>query len=315
MSRHANIKSQLDTRLDQLKAIGESKVKARAAYQQSCKSRGEKCNTSKSPLIHSLDSITGYRQTYKEFSSWLRENRSEVYLSKDLKLLDKEICYDYLNYRQDNNISAWVISKDQSALNKVLDLDLNKREGCLRERRQEDITRSRLPRKMDTRYNPKNYEKQIDIAKGFGLRRECVCGGNYAIKESSLFIRDSVIYCSIIGKGGKYREAPCLDKYKEIMLERYNIPEHSSLTKSEFVINYRSSVDDPLFDKYTNLIDNHAFRAEYAKDLYSQLVIEKDAKDLPMQTYYKGYYEDCVGDVSRALGHDRLNVVVDSYFK
>lgn len=123
------------------------------------------------------------------------------------------------------------------------------------------------------------------------------------------------MYYSIIGKGGRYRESPCLEEYKQTMLDRYNINEHGVLTKDEFVSNYRNSSDSPLFDRYTNLIDNHAFRGEYARNLYAQLVIEKDAKDLPMQKYYKGYYRDCLGDVSRALGHDRLIVVITSYFK
>ena len=316
MSTHPNIKSQLDTILNKLNAIGESKYDAHLAYKKSCASKFEKCNPSKSPLVHSKETIKDYRQTIREFSSWARETKPDIYYSKDLSKFDKSVCYEYLQYREADNKSAWTVSKDQSALNKVLDLDLNKREGHLKLRSDDSVTRSRLPRAMDTRYNPKNYKEPIEFAKAFGLRRECIHGGSYEVKESSLFRKDDRVYCSTIGKGGRYREAPCLEKYKDIILDRYNIEQRSSIEKEEFKFNYRNASDEPLFDKYTTLIDNHAFRGEYARNLYAELVEKKESEGIPYgQAYYKGYYSDCLRETSNALGHNRLSVVIISYFK
>ena len=47
-----------------------------------------------------------------------------------------------------------------------------------------------------------------------------------------------------------------LEECKQIMLDRYDIQEHGILEREEFVYNYRHSDDEPLFPKYTNLIDN-----------------------------------------------------------
>jgi hypothetical protein len=316
MSTHPNIKSQLDTILNKLDARGESKYDAKIAYRKSCASNGEKWNPSKTPFVHSNNTVSGYRQTIKEFSHWLKENENNIYASKDLSKVDKEICYNYLKSREDEGKSAWTLGKDQSALNKVLDLGLNRKECGLKIKEDKDVVRSRVPREMDTRYNSDNYKEPIEFAKAFGLRRECIKGGTYEVKESSLFKRADKVYCSTIGKGGKYREAVCLDKYKDIMLEKYNIQERESIEKEDFKTIYRADKSEPLFPKYTTLIDNHAFRGQYARDLYTELAEQKEAEGIPYgQKYYHGYYSDCVREVSNSLGHNRLSVVIISYFK
>ena len=314
MSMFPNIKSQLNYRLNQLSAIGESKVAAHEAYRKSCASRHEKCNPSKSPFEHSKISKKDYQQTITEFCHWAKENKPDIYASKDLKFFDKALCYEYLQSR-DSHLSAWTVHGDMSALNKVLDLGLTTKEGHLSERHQEDVTRSRTPKEMDSHYNPKNYEAPIDIANAFGLRRECIIGGDYAIKESSMFTRDDRVYCSTIGKGGRYREAPCLESYKSTILGRYNLEEREVSTKEEFRDAYRHSTDDVLFTHYTTKIDNHAFRGEYARALYAELVDKQESEGAPSyQPMYKGYFADLVRETSNALGHNRLNVVITSYF-
>lgn len=336
MTTHPNCKIQLYEIAKKMSGIGESKYAAKTSYRNACEERGEKWNPSKTSSIHSIITDKGYRQTINEFCNWVKENKSDIYATKDLNNFTKELCYEYLQYR--NIKSAWTVTKDQSALNKVFNYDLNKKEGNLRERRQEDVTRSRLPRDMDTRYNPKNYSDAIDFAKAFGLRRESIKGGDYQVKESSLFTKQGSVYCSVIEKGGRYREAPCLKKYQDAMLEKYNILERETFVRERFtqtftdsnkteIIHptimdkqgfknfYRASEDKPLFPKYTALIDNHAFRGEYARALYIQLVEAKESQPPdPNQKFYKGYLEDCVQGVSDALGHGRLSVVVISYF-
>lgn len=315
MTRHQNCKIQLDNRINNLSAIGESKYSAKTAYRHRCEERGEKWNPSKSPFIHSENSIKDYRQTVNEFCAWAREYKSDIYASKDLNNFTKDVCYEYLQLR-DITCSAWTVTKDQSALNKVFNYDLNKQEGHLSRRNQTDVTRSRVPRGMDTKYNSNNYKDAIKFSQSFGLRRESIKGGDYQVKESSLFQKDGRVYCSVIEKGGRYREAPCLEKNQEDILKKYNVEEREFGSKETFKFDYRRSTYEPLFPKYTTMIDNHAFRGEYSRNLYAQLV---DAKEFgepdSEQKYYKGYYEDIVQQVSNALGHNRLNVVVTSYFK
>lgn len=316
MTCYPNLKSQLFSRIKLLTRTGESKYDAKIAYRKSCASKGEKCNNSKTPFLHSYKTILGYSQTINHFCNWTKEHKSDVYASKDINNLDKSICYEYLKER-DYTLSPSTITKDISALNKLLDLNLNIKEGNLTRKMDVPVTRSRLDREMDHKYNPHNYKDPIELAQAFGLRRECIIGGDYAVKESSLFTRDGNVFCAVIGKGGKYREAQCLDSFKNSILDKYNVVDNPYVdtTKEEFVNSYRNSCDDVLITKYSTMIDNHAFRGEYARELYTQLAEEKEAEGIRgSQEYYKGYYEDSVGIVSRSMGHERLSVVVISYF-
>lgn len=262
-----------------------------------------------SPFIHSTGTADAYRQTTNEFSSWLKNENKEIWSTKNLDSITKDVAYRYLQERQENGLSAWTVTKDMSALNKILDLNLNKKEGGLQDRKLQDITRSRVSREHDKKYNPKNYMEQIEFSRAFGLRRESIYGGNYAVKESSLFTKDDNVFVRVIEKGGRYRESPCLRSYQNNIIEKYNIQSGESMTKEQFIESYYASKDSPLFDEYTSKIDNHAFRAEYAQDLYDEIASQKENIELD----YKGYDSSILKDVSQALGHNRLSVVVNHY--
>lgn len=262
-----------------------------------------------SPFIHSAGTADAYRQTVNEFSNWLKDNKNEVWRTKDLNSITKDVAYEYLQERESRGLSAWTVTKDMSAINKTLKLSLTKKEGNLSERRLQDITRSREVKEHDSKYNQINYAEQIDIARAFGLRRESITGGNYAIKESSFFIKNNNLYVSVIEKGGRYREAQCLESYKNDIVSRYNVEFRDSFTKNEFIEHYVDDKSDTLFDKYTAKIDNHAFRAEYGQDLYKELASEQQV----LKNDYHGYDSDIIKRVSENLGHSRKDVVVNHY--
>lgn len=306
MARQKNIKIQLHERVNSLLAIGESKHEMKKLYREKCEKLGIKWNPAKSPFIHSTDSADAYRQTVNEFSAWLKDNKNEVWSAKDLNNLDKEVAYEYLQMR-DETCSAFTVSKDMSALNKVLNLNLNKDEGNLKERFYKDITRSRGVKDHDVKYNPDNYKNQIEIACAFGCRRESILGGDYQVKEMSLFKNGGKVYISLIEKGGRYREAPCLERYQSQIEEKYNLQERESLTKSEFIELYRLDKSNHLFDRYTSKIDNHSLRHEYAKSLYKEIA---DAKDI-VKSNYRSFDKEIVQEIAHALGHNRLAVVIN----
>lgn len=66
-----------------------------------------------------------------------------------------------------------------------------------------------------------------------------------------------------------------------------------------------------LFNRYTTKIDNHAFRAEYARALYKELLSGSESPG----KQYRGYEERVLREVSWALGHARLSVVVEHYMR
>ena len=301
----------MHNKINSLLRIGESKHLAKQVYKEYCEANNLPYNPAKSPFIHSVSTADAYRQTIKEFCAWLKTEKPEVWKTKNLSNIDKKICYEYLQTREKQGCSAWTISKDMSALNKVLDLNLNKKEGNLQERSLKDITRSRETCTHDQKYNSANYSNQIEFAKAFGVRRESICGGQFQVKENSLFKSNGKVYCSLIEKGGRYREAPCLAKYQSSIESKYNIQERESLTKEQFIEAYYNSNSDYLFNNYTSKIDNHSFRAEYATNLYRELAEQKEN----LQKNYRDYDSVILKEVSEALGHSRINVVVDHYLR
>jgi len=256
--------------------------------------------------------VKSYRQTAIEFTTWLQQNHPE---SRDLMHIPRQQAIEYLQHRQQEGKSAWTVSKDMSALNKVCGFDITKQEADLRERSRDDIKRSRVERESDERYNPANYEEQITFARAFGCRRESVLGGAYQVKSVSLFRFDGMLYVGLIEKGGRYREAPCLQSMQPQVERMFpGIQERRHLTEHEFKALYAASPEPHLFHEYTTKIDNHAFRAEYAMRLYTELATTQGESKLP-QDQYRGYDENILRRVSEALGHNRPDIVVDSYMR
>lgn len=308
-----SFKYQISERLKELNRIGESKHEAKKSYRQACERAGIPWNPAQADGIFSIDTMQSYRQTALEFTDWLRDNHPE---SKDLMSIPRVQAIEYLQYRQNEGKSAWTVTKDMSALNKICNYNITKDEAALHTRRTQDIQRSRVEREHDGQYNPQNYERQITFARAFGARRESILGGAYQVRSVSIFRWEGQLRVSLIEKGGRYREAPCLRSMQAKIEQMFpDIQEREPMTKSEFKSLYESAHDQPfLFSDYTTKIDNHAFRAEYAMQLYSELVGQRGPRYVPRKKR-RGYDVDILKDVSEALGHSRLDVVLDSYLR
>ncbi len=197
-----------------------------------------------------------------------------------------------MKYRQDDGKSSHTISKDMAALNKLYNFHITKKDAGIKERSYKDIKRSREPKEHDKKYSPDNYRDQIIFAKATGCRRQSVL-----VAESERVIwKDGLpVEVFLIEKGGKERHATILKEYQNDIKK---------------IVRNREA-GKPLFDKYTKKIDNHAFRREYAKNRYDELVREKgfDAKD------YRGYDSSVLKELSKDLGHNRIDVVIYNYLK
>lgn len=301
---------QVNRKMSKLNRIGESKHQAKADYRRACENANIKYNPAQADGIYSNKTMDNYRQSATEFVKWVKDNYPDM---RDINNITKDHSIAYLQHRQEDGKSAWTISKDMSALNKVFNLHVTKSGAGIRSRSYKNTTRSRMERSHDRKYNPKNYERQITFSKAFGLRRESIYGGNYQVKDVSLFRNDGKLYVSVIEKGGRYREAPCLSSMQPQIEKMYpQIQERDPLTKQEFQQLYHSQSDN-LFDKYTTKIDNHAFRHEYARNLYQEIADqEQDQGDVKL---YRGYNERILRAVSQALGHNRPSVVVEHYLR
>lgn len=313
MPKLGSLKYQITQRLQKLDRTGESKHHAKERYRDACEASHIPWNPALAEGVYSHQTTNAYRQTGFEFVAWIKEQHPEI---RDINAITKEHAINYLQTR-DTYCSAYTVSKDMSAINKLLEFNLNKKDIGLKERSYKDTTRSRTPSPEDRKYNPANWERQITVARAFGVRRESIVGGQYQVKDVSLFKRDGRVYISVIEKGGRYNEKPCLKSMQNQIEKMYpDIQERGKLNKEEFKEIYRDrDSSEKLFDRYTRKIDNHAFRAQYARDYYKELVEEKLASGQQIKSDYRGFDKELILKVSEALSHNRPSVVVEHYMR
>lgn len=274
---------QLHQRMEQLKCIGESRHNSKKEYKEMM----GKNYSNRTMGIHSHLSYDAIRQTSIEFVRHIRNEYKDI---KDVSQIKKEHVEKYLKFKQEDGKSAATISKDMAALNKLFNLHITKKECGIKNRSYKDITRSRGPKAHDTKYNPDNYKEQITLAKAVGYRRESVL----VITPERFTWKDGLPYkVHLIEKGGKERDATILKDYRERVKE---------------ILNDRPE-GEPLFEKYTSKIDNHAFRREYAQNRYKELVKVKGYENKT----YRGFDPELLRKLSHDLGHNRLDVTIYNY--
>jgi hypothetical protein len=286
--------------------IGMSRQDAKIDYRNRMKSLGEKPNNLKSDFIHSVKTADTYRESIIKFGKWIKLNQPEVWKSKDLKKVTREVSYIYLKEQESQGKSAWTISRDMASINKVLNLNLNKKEGHLKKRSLMDIKRSRTDSntKLSKSVLDKN-KNQIILAKATGVRRESITnltpssfiwhnGKVVAVRVE--WIHDGKIHYE---KGGRFRLAPVLKKYQTDI---------AKILKDK-------EPDKPIFQNYSRKVDNHSFRSGYAISRYKELVDLKSKYRKQIKNNYRNYDRDIIQAVSRNLGHNRLAVVVEHYLR
>ncbi len=219
--------------------FGHSKHEAKqAAKEDYLKQHGnlKGYNPSKVDGIFSIKTMESYRQTAKEFSLWAANNGY-----KNANDITRETAGRYLQERQCDKKSAWTISKDMSALNKIFKFNLSKAELGLKNRSLNDITRSRNETENDKR-NFNKFADQITFAKATGCRRESV--KKVKPEDCVRNANGKVVAVELTEKGGKTRVAPVLNEYKDKV--------------TEVVDKHSAGTGKPLFDTYDSHIDNHA---------------------------------------------------------
>jgi len=285
MARMSKMDYQLHCRMQEMFCPNESRHQAKQEYKDMM---GKEATHNRTIGIHSFKSYDAYKQTSIEFSKYMKKEHKDI---KDVRQVKMEHVVEYLQYRQEDEKSAYTISKDMAALNKLFNFFVTKKDAGIKERSYKDIKRSRLDTENDKKYNPNNYKDQIMFAKASGCRRESVLKvkPEHFIWENGLPIK---VYLK--EKGGKEREAHILVEYQEGLK---NILENKEMGKN-------------LFDRYAKKIDNHAFRREYAKDRYQEILGNReDQKD------YRGFDKKVLKELTKDLGHNRLDVVVYNYLK
>ena len=297
-----NITIQLNRRVDELLRIGEKKIKVNGRVDG----------------IHSIKTADSYRGTANRLA--------EVCKSMGVKSIDdigKDVVSKYMDsYR---NASAWTISRELSATNKLLSSNYTPSDfGFTQRRTYTSVKNNRGDlSKSSTAHKPENQDG-LYFASATGCRRSSITRvtANDAVRSANGLI----IGFNFCEKGGRCRTAPVL------LSERQNL---TYWVDSKLKGGHSPSA--PLIDYISPNAGCHRMRSEYARNLYEEL---KDAKERGIDAYdgrkydlfidkdkfdynynnprfkgdtIHGFQKDLALEISFALGHNRLDVSIYSY--
>ena len=295
-------------------------------------------------LIFSINTYKTYKQQVNQFIDYLNEHHSDVTTLDAAKKYIKE----YLISREDKGDSAWTIQTAAKALGKLYGITPSSPEYYdPPKRHRKDIIRSRLDTVGDEHFSESNNQDLIKFCKATGLRRDelshlkndCLytkaelvdelvgyAKNNYnvntkqairinLIKDAKLFDEEYFIYA--VGKGGRPRFVPVLKKYENFVIERIKD------TKDGVKI----------FEHINTHADIHSYRGEYATAIYKKYA--RKIEDIPYDKIRGGINQKYQSEVycarkdekgkrldkkamllaSKALGHNRIEVVATNYIR
>lgn len=280
---------QMHNRMEQLKALGESRSIAKKEYQDlfTKKSKTDKDTEfkfNKTVGIHSSNSYKKLQTVSKNFITWLKLECPEV---KDINDITRKHLEQFIYYREEQGKKITTLQNDCTCLNKLFNQDISKEKLGIGKRRFDDITNNRELKEHHKKINMNNYQLEQMIGQATGIRRD-----SYTRITKDRFTRNENGLCThvtVLEKGGKWRTAPILDHKREEVTKFID-----SLQK-----------DQVLFSKVPNRFPTHRQRQIYAQELYKQEV----AKYNDFQKGYKGFDSRALDTVSKALGHNRVDVV------
>lgn len=260
--------------------------------------------------IYSDGTMRAYSKACMNFADYVKEQAGRHTSLENAK----QYVTPYLQERIDAGKSAYTIKKDLSALSKLYHVPSSEFKIETPARQRQDITRSRenlvFSEKTgrwikDTktcygRFSEKNHQEFVNFCRGTGLRRSEIT----ALKGNQLIQKGDSYYLHVKGKGGRERDVPIRGKYKQEIIEKCQKAENNRV-----------------WNKVPAHADIHRYRSEYATNYYKD--IARDPKNLPRSERYccqkelagTWYDRKAMAEVSRALGHNRVEVIASNYLR
>ena len=300
--KNKNITIQLNRRIDELLRIGEKKVKVNGRV----------------ATINSVQTADSYRGTANRLGEVCKSMGV-----RNIEDIDKGVIERYMEYY--HNASAWTVSREVAAANKLLGTSYTPRDFGFTQRRTYTSVinnRGELPKTSDAN-KPENQDG-LYLASITGCRRSSITTvtANDAVRDE----HGKIYAFHFCEKGGRERISLVLPS------------EQGNLTRwVDSKLKGGHSLDAPLVDYISKNAPCHRMRSEYARDLYAEL---KDAKERGVDVYQgrkfdlfidkdkydysyhnprfksdavHGFEKDLALEVSFALGHNRLDVSLYSY--
>lgn len=240
-----------------------------------------------------------YQQHVLAFVDWARDTCTITRLEQ-LDERAEELATAYLQLHLSEGRSAYTLQAERSALRLFFQNRSLAQEITLPRRTRTAITRSRGPAQHDRHIQLANWQPLVRFLQATGLRRNEVsilCVGDIVERDPEYGDRLTVKVRN--GKGGKSRTVPVLDGH-----------EHDVACMKE-----GHTDEDLVFSRIPKHLDVHSYRRAFAQALYLTLA---PGRSLPPSTgrLKRGDYDaDAVMEVSKALGHNRRDVVLRHYIR
>lgn len=328
---YKDLHQQAYDRLTGMQAFGESKREAVA-------------NGTDKDKIFSFNTYQTYWKHTKYFIKWVQERHPECTTLKSAKKYVNE----WLQERVDQGLSAYTVQTEAKALGKLYGIQPDDPEYFQPPKRERaNITRSRGDRARDKHFSKANNDELIKFCQGTGLRRselealkgadlvakEQVLSGIEVLKKKDALTTDEEKYLKILqdaalfdaeyftyvrkGKGGRQRLSPIVGKHSEQIVQRMK----------------DTPSDAKVWQHVNSNADIHSYRSDYAVMIYKQHA--RALEDIPYDRVNKGTGKKFQSEVyvcrkdesgkrldkkamltcSKALGHNRIEVVANNYIR
>ena len=302
--------------------------------------------------IFSYATFDTYMKHTDYFIRWIKSEHPDCTTLKSARKYVNDYLEERCNTVNANGrpLSAWTIQLETSALNKLYGInkaDVNRFQPPVR--RRQDIIRSRNITAQDQHFNEKNNALLVSFCRCTGCRRniiEKLEGRDYwtrekmeetmtilckkanlakderktylAIKDAlTIFPNESDFLHHRKDKGGRDRFAPIIGSDKDEVISKLK----------------STPPTQKVWGKVTKNADIHSYRSDYATTIYKQFA--REIRDIPYDKInhgsgksYQSEVYSCRGDykgrkldkaamlkASKALGHNRLDVVANNYIR
>jgi integrase len=290
-SRKSIIREAIE-RLDSLMAIGQSRFQAKQAQRTASPEAGWTVSTGK---IHSHTTRKVYQQHILAFINWARTNHGITRLVWLDQRAD-ELVTLYLTERGVANRSAYTLQTERAAL-RLFFGNWSLAAVSIPRRTRTTITRSRGQAGHDRHFQPAHWQAHIRFAQACGLRRaelrDLRVRDVYTTGDGTLFVHVKH------GKGGRAREVPVLKGHEQHVM---------ALVQGR-------ALHERVFDHIPRHMDVHSYRRDSAQQRYLQHVPGEVLPPVEGRLRRDDYDPAAAQEVSWALGHNRLDVVLRHYLR
>lgn len=267
--------------------------------------------------IYSYSTMKAYIKHCNYFTDWCKENREiKAVLGHRPRTLEECLPYveQWIHFQEERDLSSYTVKLQKAALSKLYGqpFDIG-----TKEHRRPDIKRSRGDAKRDTHFSEEKNWQMANACRHVGFRRSEL----EACKAEDLLQKDGQWYVRIIGKGGRYREAPVLNNDADTLAYIKGLNGHNHVHGGADIHSYRA-------DYATAIYKQHAQSIEALKGKKVDYTALTGKRDRGGGRIYKSAI--CYGRAdhkglaldrramlmaSQALGHNREDVFANHYIR